>query len=1029
MHCDSDSEPKLSTNRVKRSLRQPEDHTINKLIEYAEEKANKKEPTKEARAIYEQTIELPPQTERMARYQLIMDTIQRHRERAIRDLPSNATKADLKTGLKQLSKHMREEVILLGSLQDLVRQDGNIYRRQQLPEHIDPQTLYPSKVGLYSTTEFGKYNTNKSWITTNSEEPTGNRIPINNGGLYDVVIILLKGSWLTDVEKEAVAQINVQFTRISRLLQATRRIDFRALQLPNFDWKQSEEGGPDQIDYNKMLLRLACWFHYDGMIEFVQRYCGWRHTGEHVRRKQMLFWMRILLPKQEFQELEHGYLQGLPYKLQSVPANNKHELAKYVKMGNSATLLRHPELVWKLLSKEDRREFSLLLPNICQRFTPHRWKIVLGLTTPEGKKPRIYRDCSKLADKDTSRPHNSIAEAENEPRITFGNASVDFLFHIWKLRAVFPELRLNITGDDESSCFNQKQFTPSITPSQMVQFGHVIAFSTGNHFGGNWGPADNEPVARAKELLVEFLVEECSYQRAMNADVLADLQLEFPERSEPIAAAKYEPSFEEVRRDNSMPKIKYRMYVDDSQGVTSATRLDVETLIASSHEAAYILRGFPGPMTDPLLPSTIADDKQDRIVGPSKLLLGKIIDADSLFVSLPAKKLERFWQLLRQNWNRQRKQFTLRDAAQLQGNLIYCLSVHGWLQPLLFYIPSALKLAMEKNVARLRYDTRFKALMEEPSEDWLEPAAIRQPSRLLGLRHEYARALWRCEAKTHIPKTIHDQCEWLASMVKSSLDDPSRHPWKRHIGHMVPRLHDFTAYDDASSGVGAGGHSIDLGFWYQVKWADVSLPFADWVKKTLNNGLVTDAHINWLEYIATALCLAGAVVTYDYRVQTGYMAKLGWPPLYHINGDNNTSNKAATKGTAGTSSKVARALACVVSDILRVSGAAMRANRVDTKSNQLADSLSRLSLVEVTAEILLLRRDRPHLVSFYFDPLDQASNSTTLMNSPLRFQPSNELLSSIASAALNPDSTGLLQFDNVRSLGQVSPDSSIFFDL
>jgi hypothetical protein len=170
-------------------------------------------------------------------------------------------------------------------------------------------------------------------------------------------------------------------------------------------------------------------------------------------------------------------------------------------------------------------------------------------------------------------------------------------------------------------------------------------------------------------------------------------------------------------------------------------------------------------------------------------------------------------------------------------------------------------------------------------------------------------------------------------------------------------------------------------------------------------------------------------VTYDYRVQTGYMAKLGWPPLYHINGDNNTSNKAATKGTAGTSSKVARALACVVSDILRVSGAAMRANRVDTKSNQLADSLSRLSLVEVTAEILLLRRDRPHLVSFYFDPLDQASNSTTLMNSPLRFQPSNELLSSIASAALNPDSTGLLQFDNVRSLGQVSPDSSIFFDL
>jgi hypothetical protein len=91
---------------------------------------------------------------------------------------------------------------------------------------------------------------------------------------------------------------------------------------------------------------------------------------------------------------------------------------------------------------------------------------------------------------------------------------------------------------------------------------------------------------------------------------------------------------------------------------------------------------------------------------------------------------------------------------------------------------------------------------------------------------------------------------------------------------MVLRLNNFTAYNNASSGVGAGGHSIDLGFWYQVKWADVSTSFAEWVLKTLNNGLVTDAHINWPEYIATGLCLAGAVVMYDYRVQNGQMTKL-----------------------------------------------------------------------------------------------------------------------------------------------------------
>jgi hypothetical protein len=41
-------------------------------------------------------------------------------------------------------------------------------------------------------------------------------------------------------------------------------------------------------------------------------------------------------------------------------------------------------------------------------------------------------------------------------------------------------------------------------------------------------------------------------------------------------------------------------------------------------------------MTHPLFPSTITNDKQDHIVGSSKLLLGKNIGMDSLFVGLPA---------------------------------------------------------------------------------------------------------------------------------------------------------------------------------------------------------------------------------------------------------------------------------------------------------------------------------------------------------------------------------------------------------
>jgi uncharacterized protein YcfL len=66
-----------------------------------------------------------------------------------------------------------------------------------------------------------------------------------------------------------------------------------------------------------------------------------------------------------------------------------------------------------------------------------------------------------------------------------------------------------------------------------------------------------------------------------------------------------------VKREDGSPQIKYRMYVDDSQGLTVATKEAVELMISSSHEAAYILRGYPGPMDHPMLAPTIADNKQD----------------------------------------------------------------------------------------------------------------------------------------------------------------------------------------------------------------------------------------------------------------------------------------------------------------------------------------------------------------------------------------------------------------------------------
>lgn len=114
----------------------------------------------------------------------------------------------------------------------------------------------------------------------------------------------------------------------------------------------------------------------------------------------------------------------------------------------------------------------------------------------------------------------------------------------------------------------------------------------------------------------------------------------------------------------------------------------------------------------------------------------------------------------------------------------------------------------------------------------------------------------------------------------------------------------------------AGSYSPDLGSWYQVFWEELGADFAKWVSDSLNKGTLTNAHINWLEYLAAILALTSAVVTYHNRVRTATLPALGWPPLFDINGNNNTSNKVTTKGTAPTNSRVARALSCVASKIL-----------------------------------------------------------------------------------------------------------------
>jgi hypothetical protein len=99
---------------------------------------------------------------------------------------------------------------------------------------------------------------------------------------------------------------------------ATRHIDVGALQYPNFNWEATT------VNKDKTFLCMAAFYHYNFDIASLQRFCGWRATGEHRRQEEFLHWSREV-----YAQLWPGYVHGTPNRMHSL--NNKHTYKNFKK--------------------------------------------------------------------------------------------------------------------------------------------------------------------------------------------------------------------------------------------------------------------------------------------------------------------------------------------------------------------------------------------------------------------------------------------------------------------------------------------------------------------------------------------------------------------------------------------------------------------------------------------------------------------------------------------------------------------------
>jgi hypothetical protein len=531
-------------------------------------------------------------------------------------------------------------------------QQTNQFKRLNLPIHIDPNTLYPTKCQLINSTKFGKSHKNKMY-TTQTTAP-------------HILLPLLKSGLLSEAIIQTIRDADPRAKNLVDGWREFRNIDFRRLRTPTFDWENS-----DSVNRHKMRLRTAALFHYDLDLAAVQRYCGWRMTGEHRRQQQMLYWLSYVLSPKAYNELWPGFVEGVPQKLLSNHHNNNKQYKKYRKRSNLNHTNEFPELVAKQFNKEDAREITMFFPRSIADFVPNVGLIPLGINIIEGKKPRMYRHGTFQADVN-SYPINQIVTMDTEPEFTFGTALMKHLEYIWRTRASYPDKRILLYDNDVSGAFNQRAMHPNIVCANCSIWGPYLIISVGMHFGGCFCPPNFEPIARARCKIVQFLYKHMDYYLDLNQEVIDLTTTVLPQRTKPLAQASLDnPSDIQTNVDGSF-KLHFGMYVDNGLSAIPANEPNgVNRLVTASVESAYLLLGYPGPIQDPDIPATMSWDKMvDRPITVTRDSLGLMISTDDMEVTIPERRIERLDEYLARHWSHKRKCFIARAAAQLIGNYI-----------------------------------------------------------------------------------------------------------------------------------------------------------------------------------------------------------------------------------------------------------------------------------------------------------------------------------------------------------------------
>ena len=526
----------------------------------------------------------------------------------------------------------------------------------------------PTKVQLHVENPFGKDNLSQCF----KSEPV----------FRYTWLLLTKSGFLSNQSKKTLGKVHPQYRTLQYLIRKHKDVDFSPLWIRNPNWDHETEFMAEQTRMTTTAL-----LYYDGDIASVVHYVGGMHTYGNMDIPRILTSLKLILKEDTWRDLHRIYTTGCPALANITDTEANYQA--YREFGNHQGASDHADILRKALVKTSKRNLMLIADDRLADFCPnvHFQPLNVVDTDHPYRKPRCITNCS-------TRPFpwcfavNDWTDKFNEPQLTFAGAFTELVVWIYNLAITYPNERKTAARDDIQNAFPRLKHALLLIGMYSSTFEGNWLINTGQTFGENTCPSNFDVAARARKEVSQakwfdptIITQAAKYL----PPIPAPLPLTDDERAQMTRATRDSINTGVLDSQGNRRPPSYSHHVDDNMYGDIASQ--IQRAASASVIGAYEVFGYPkdppdGP--DPITWEKWVDDLS-HIDEP----VGYGVDMHRLILYLPTPKRAKLAAIM-EPWL-QMKGFTLREAAELIGQLVHAAQTNREARALYFCLQNAFR--------------------------------------------------------------------------------------------------------------------------------------------------------------------------------------------------------------------------------------------------------------------------------------------------------------------------------------------------